>query len=314
MGKRILWIAAGCLVFMFACGNERLTEPEEEKNITERQKEKGNCVIEDVEASINGTNTYFYSGEETVIKYQYTATGTPSVGVMLLCDGVALPFHTSENSIDAVLQKIPLEDGKQKEIDLCFVPYGKKGETVTLEIVDIIDPDYDVTEGEKEDILLDYIHGMRYKVGYISGIYVNLNADGAVCKEQIFEKYSKEKIEYYISGDNEEIYLETESTVNDEQSLWYTVEQGQPLDIHIRYAGNVPEGIVTSLYIDGVLYPGFDGMGYAKCPVEEGNFTDIAGTIDTSGLGKGRHTVFSVCGNIEYNSVVPIRAFVLEVE
>ncbi len=314
MGKRILWIVAGCLLCMSACGNKNLTEPDGEKNAAELQKKKGNCEVEDVEASVNGTNTYFYSGKETVIKYQYMATGTPSVGIMLLCNGIALPFHTSENETDAIIQKIPLEDGKQKEVDLCFIPYGKKGEIATLEIVDIIDPDYDVTEGKKEDILSDYIHGLRYNVGYIAGINVNLNADGAVCEEQIYEKYTKEKIENYISGDNKEIYLETESSVNDEQSLWYTVEQGQPLDIHIRYAGNVPKEIVTSFYVDGKLYPAFDGMGYARCPVEEGYFTDIAGMIDTSGFEKGRHTVFSVCANGEYNATVPVRAFVFEIK
>lgn len=151
-------------------------------------------------------------------------------------------------------------------------------------------------------------------MGYLTDINVNLNADGAVCEEKIYEKYSKEKIENYVSSDEEEILLEAEGTVNDEVSKWYTVEHGQPLDIRVRYRGNVPEGIVTSLYVDGVLYPAFDGMGYAKCPVEAGAYTDIVGVIDTSGLDKGRHTVFSVCGNVAYNDAIPVRAFVLEVK
>lgn len=314
MGKKILWLLAGCLVFLSACGKAEQTVPREEKDVTQTQDEKGKCVLGDTEAAVNGTNTYYYTGEDTVIKYQYRAQGTSSVGIMLLCDGIALPFHTSENETNAIIQKIPLEDGKLKEIDLYFVPYGKKGETATLEIVDIIDPDYDVTEGKKEDILLDYIYGSRYYVNYLTGIYVKLNADGAVCEEEIYEKCTQEKIKNYTSSENEEIVLEAEVTVNDEVSKWYTVEHGQPLDIRIRYTGNVPEGIVSSIYVDGVLYPAFDGMGYAKCPVEEGTYTDIVGMIDTSGLDKGRHTVFGVCGNVEYNEAVPVEAFVLEVK
>ena len=316
MRKKILWLLVGCLVFICACGKEEQTVPGEEKNDTQMLNEKEEYNIKEYGGAVNGTGTYYYTGEETVIKYEYMAKGTGqlSVGIMLLCDGIALPFHTSEDETNAIIQIIPLETGKEKEIELYFVPYGKKGEVASLEIVDIFNADYDVRKGEKEDILSDFIHGLPYEIGYLTDINVNLNADGAVCEEKIYEKYSKEKIENYVSGDEEESLLEAEGTVNDEVSKWYTVEPGQPLDICIRYKGNVPEGIVTSLYVDGVLYSAFEGKGYAKCPVEEGNYTDIVGVIDTSGFDKGRHMVFSVCGNVKYNNVVPVTSFVFEVQ
>lgn len=169
MRKKILWLLVGCLIFICACGKEEQAVPVEEKNDTQMQDQKGKYSVEENGASVNGTGTYYYTGEETVIKYEYMAKGRGplSVGIMLLCDGIALPFHTSEDETNAIIQIIPLETGKQKEIELCFVPYGKKGEVASLEIVDILNADYDVTKGEKEDILLDYIHGGHFRWGIL---------------------------------------------------------------------------------------------------------------------------------------------------
>lgn len=302
---------------------------EEDISTAEPQKEKGNSNLESWAASVKDEKSnYEYNGNDVVIEYEYEADGADSVGIMVLCDGVATPFHTEENKENATLQCVGLEDGVKieegvrKDINLYFTPYGKKGDTVSVKIIDIVDPAYDVTEGEKEDIIKDYQRGMKYQVSYIYGISIAMKADGINYEKDFYQKYSKKAIpdedRYMYSMDEDDGSMEELCVIGrvngeEEQSLWQTVSQGEKLDLDFRYYGSDSENVFTYICIDGELYPAFGGKEYAEFPadkIDDKHYTIVKGTIDTSGLKKGRHTVFAVCGNGQGG----IHPFVLEVE
>lgn len=327
--KRLLYLLI-CFIFIMltvtACKQDNtivqrddvFDNSQEDHNMIETQQGKDDIALKNVEASVKDEKNYYeYNGTDVVIEYRYMADGADSVGIMILCDGIATPFYTKENKVNEILHCIELKNGEQKNIDLCFIPYGKAGENVSVEIVDIIEPDYDVSNGEKEDIINAYIRGQKCKVQYISGICVGMKADGISCDKDFCTEYSQK----LISDEDISLYddyvlqrLNAVGYVNDEQSLWYTVTQGEQLNIDISYFGNAYGSILTSVYIDGKLYPAFEGSEYAECPVDDKHYTQICGTINTSDLEKGRHTVFCVCGNADYNSATPVQSFVIEVK
>lgn len=292
----------------------------EEKN-AEKTDEGSNEGLISVKASVKDEkNFYEYQGDDVVIPYQYMAKGADSVGVMVLCDGIATPFHTKENSKNQIIQTINLDEGSQKEINLCFIPRGKKGKTVSVEIVDIIEPDYDVTEGDSSAIINDYIQGRKYEVKYLSGIYITMKKDGRMEKKSLCKKYTqmiipdKDKKNNSMFDPENLKSLNAIGKINNTQSIWYKTKQGQKLDIEIRYFGKVSGTILTSVFVDGKLYSAFQGEKYVQCPVDEKKYTIVKGQIDTSDLEKGRHTVFGVCGNVAYNDATCIPSFVIEVK
>lgn len=297
--------------------------PQNDGITTESNNENNNNenILKSIETSVKDEKrNYEYNGEDVVIGYQYRAEGLKSVGIMVLCDGIATPFHTDRNGENKILHCIELEDGSRENIDLCFVPYGKDGENVSVEIVDIIHADYDVSVGEKDSIINDFIYGRKYSVNYISGICIAMKEDGAKYGKDFYNEYlqnkisKKDKKDADIYGTDGISQLDAAGKVNGSQSLWYTVSRGEQLDIEISYFGGDFDNILTSVYVDGELYPAFDGNEYAECPVDKDHFTTINGRIETSGLEKGRHTVFSMCGNVEYNKAVPLQSFVIEVK
>ena len=327
----IIGTLTGCKQNSTTTQRDNVFEDTQQEDIStaEPQKEKGNSLMGSWGASVKDEKSHYeYNGDDVVIEYQYEAEGADSVGIMVLCDGVATPFHMEENEENAYLQCVGLENGVEieegvrKDINLYFTPYGKKGDTVSVKIIDIIDPAYDVTEGEKEDIIKDYQRGMKYQVSYIYGISIAMKADGINYEKDFYQKYSKKTIpdedRYMYSMDEDadsmkELYVLGRVNEEDEQSLWQTVSQGEKLDVDFRYYGSASENVFTYICIDGELYPAFGGKEYVEFPadkMDDKHYTIVKGTIDTSGLEKGRHTVFAVCGNGQGG----IHPFVLEVQ
>ncbi len=294
-------------------------ETEASNNTMEMQDEEDDGALKSVEVSVKDEKSHYeYNGTDVVIEYEYKAEGADSVGIMILCDGIATPFHTKDNSENKILHCVKLENGKKKTIDLCFIPYGKSGENVSVEIADIVEPDYDVSNGDKEDIINDFIYGMKYKVQYITGIYVDMKSDGLSYGNDFYSEYSQKQIpddDYFTYSADQLQQLNAIGYINNEQSLWYTVTQGESLELAISYFGNADGDILTSIYVDGRLYPAFGDCEYAQCPVDDDKqYTQIFGTINTANLEKGRHTIFGVCGNTDYNSAMPVLSCVLEVK
>lgn len=90
----------------------------------------------------NGQDDYIYEGEPINIQYQYESEGGRSFGGMVLCDGIAVPFSASLNHEEEYLQII--QKGiliRTVDVDLYVMPVGKTGDVVSIEIVDIIEPD-----------------------------------------------------------------------------------------------------------------------------------------------------------------------------
>lgn len=317
-----------CVLLFTGCRQNKTTtqranvfEDSSEEESTAAPDDESNDELKNVEASVKDEkSSYEYHGDEIEIAYQYMAEGADSVGIMILCDGVATPFHTKENTKNQILQSVALENGKQKDIDLCFTPYGKQGETVSVEIVDIIDSDYDAAQKDQDTVINDLIQGRKYQVKYLSGIHITMKKNGKDCKKNFCEEYSQKVIPDKDKKNNSMFdteslkYLNAIGKVNKKQSVWYTVKQGESLDIDIRYFGSASGNILTSVYVDGKLYPAFHGDDYVQCPVDDKKYTIIKGKIDTSDLAKGRHTVFGVCGNTDYNDATCFPSFVVEVK
>lgn len=106
-----------------------------EAESTATPDDESNDDLKNVEASVKDEkSSYEYYGDEIEIAYQYMAEGADSVGIMILCDGVATPFHTKENTKNQILQSVALENGKRKT--LIFVSYhmANKGKRSVLKL------------------------------------------------------------------------------------------------------------------------------------------------------------------------------------
>lgn len=324
-GRRILFAFSLLSVLcLFGCMNR--VENDMEQNMLEINEDADTLYdiqkdeqFEFVSVNIkDGKTSYSYNGEKVIINYQYTAYEETSFGLMVLCDGIAVPFSTNKTAGDATLQIIPNDNNDTMDVAISFTPLGKKGDTVSIEIVDIVEPDFDVTRLELNGNILPLIYGKKYKVAYISDIWVTMNEDGLENIASISEKNDyielsvEEKKEYNESRDMNSFWAEYK--INEEESILYSVKQGDILEVDITYTGTEGQDVFTSFYIDNELFSVFDKEDYSKCYVDGNHKTIIKGKIDTSNLEEGIHIVYSVCGNIKYGNYNPTKAFIIEVK
>lgn len=283
--------------------------------------------LESISAGVKDEKAYYtFSGDRINIEYQYSAVGPESVGIMVLCDGIAVPFSTDISPEEKLLQIIPdIPSGETIDIVLSFTPIGKKGDDISVEIVDVVEPDFDISALDLTQPLNAFIRGKKYLVNYISGISVTMLSDGLDNEAQISTEYEMAEISDEIIEQNKVMnddgtvsnklnYFSSEWSVENERSLAYSVDKGDVLDISIIYCGTSGQDILTSFYIDNELFPVFDTCGYSKCFADDAHYTAIAGHIDTATLEKGRHICYSVCGNIENSMTIPTAAFIIEVK
>ncbi len=328
LGVMDLMLAVLMVSITFAgCGNSPKNAGKR-NNVFEQNSETGSSQEEEETKAEVSTSVrikgmqkqYVYTGEDVVIPYLYEAMGSESVGIMILCDGIATPFHTQEEPEDKIFQVVSIRAGKEKEIDLHVIPYGKRGDKVCVEVVDVTDPAFDYQNATEQEIHDAFGMGGKYQVRYISGITVSMEKGGLSYNGQIATDYTSRSIKKNQGAvddffDEENIQeLNADGTVQGERSDWYCVKQGDVLDLKIRYYGPDDKKIMTSVYVDGELYPAFRGKEYIQCPIRENEFSIVKGTIDTSALGKGRHVVFGACGSPEYNNTRVFWPFVLEVK
>lgn len=269
--------------------------------------------------------SYEFSGEDISINYEYTAVGSKSFGIIVLCDGIAVPFSTDKQNDSQKLHILPNnEDGKRNDVTISFTPIGKSGDKVSVEIVDIVEPDYNIADIDLDGNIMAFIQGKKYLVNYISGITVNMLSDGIAQDNKFYTKAETKPIPQNVidtsktihddgTVDDQLLNFASEWSVNEKKSLCYKVSQGEKMSIKIRYNGTEGQDIYTSFYIDNELFPVFGGCEYSVCRTDKLHYSEITGTLDTSKLSKGRHICYSVCGNIEYSSTIPTAAFIIEV-
>lgn len=337
--KRILKIITSvCCILLCSCSkNEMLNskrEPINEFPAVSSNNNQENHAEENIEPSVlesisagikDEKSSYIYNGEKVNIEYQYTAVGSKSVGIMVLCDGIATPFSINNIVGEKLLHIIPNDvNGDTLDIRLSFTPIGENGDTISVEIVDIVEPDFDITSLDLNQSLQPLLRGKKYLVNYISGINISMQEAGLekekqICYESDIIEIPEEEIEKnkVINDDgtvsNQLQYFKSDWTVNNDKSLTYSVVQGEKLNVNIRYSGTKGQQILTSFYINNEIFPVFNSCNYSECTVDDKHFTTIKGEIDTGKLEKGRYICYSICGNVENSLTIPTSAFIIEV-
>lgn len=269
---------------------------------------------------------YIYDGNAVHLEFQYEALGSKSFGIMILCDGIAVPFTTGEDSTERYLHILPTaENGACKDVDLYFTPIGKKGDLVSVETVDIVEPDFDISQIDDSNIFNPWVYGKKYWVRCSSGINVDMKQDGKERNVSISEDFTTEDIPQALiessitvredgTVDNELEYFHSDGYVNGSKSGWLSVDQGEKVEIKITYYGTKGQDIYTGVYLNRELYPVFDGHEYSKAYIDAEHYTTILGEIDTSKLEKGKYICYGVYGNVIGAGSSAFESFILEVK
>lgn len=272
-------------------------------------------------------HSFVYNGSDIAIPYQYSIDGAKSFGIMVLCDGIPTNFSTDIDTEKKQMHIIQNQNQDEKmDIPLYVTPIGKKDETISIQIIDIIEPDFDFSKKEISELVKYLVSARKFEVGYINGITVKMESDGSVFSE---EKYTisetadipKEIIdENIIINENGNVqdklaWLHCDWLINGEQSLIYSLVQGEKLEVSMQYYGTAGKDITTFFLIDNKPFPTFENKIYSQCFVDKKHYTNIKAEIDTSEMEKGIHICYSVAGIDQLNNMCsPTAAFIIEVK
>ncbi|MBQ8905214.1 MAG: hypothetical protein IJY85_02470 [Ruminococcus sp.] len=307
-----------------------LEQLEQVESETESQAESQTDVsaLWGADAQVTSGAAYIYRGEPVKISYEYSIEGeAQSFGLMVLCDGIAVPFATDQNEGASVLQIVPNQIGETVSVDLFVTPIGQEGDWVSVQIVDIIEPDFDIhtLNLDTEDaapVVQALVYGRRYDVNSIAGLSITMEKDGISSETTISEAVEIEEIPQNVIEANKEI--KEDGTVTNQLSffkattetfsLLYQLEKGEILPLDFTLSGTEGQDVFVSFYLNNEIYSVFDGCEYVRCHVDQTHYTKVHGELDTSELEVGRYICYTVCGNVEYNMHTdPISAFILEV-
>lgn len=319
--KRFVCISmVGCICLLAGCGQAGQADSKKRENVfdqtsgsSETDKEKAGYIT-GTSVNVQGQKTnYEYNGEAVTIPYQYKVEGSDmNLGLLILCDGICTPFSIGDGASQMV-NIVPLDAEEQTDIPLTFTPIGKKGDTVNVEVIDIVNPDALKESLKDEEVMDEMIKGVKGKVSAISGLRVAMHSDGNALNDTKDGNYTIQEISKKEKETKEMEGFHCESDINGENSVLYKVKQGEKVDISITYWGEDVASLHTLILVDNTIFPAFDMKNYNECKLEKGKKTKLKAQIDTSGLKKGRHLCYSVCGDINYMTEPPTRAFVLEV-
>ncbi len=311
---------------------EPMTEPEETQVPTEQETSASVVPVTDIAVNVTTGGSYTYRGEPITIGYEYAAVGTTSFGLMVLCDGVAVPFSTNVSTSQKKVHIIPKTTAFETvSVELYITPIGKNGQYAELQIVDIVQPDFDPYSVplDYEDELLEFtrtmVWGQRFCAYSTGGMVVAMRADGlsvedSISEVSVTEIIPEEDIEANTVTDefgnttNQLQYFHADGTVNGLETIICTVKQGETVPIEITYSGTEGTEICTSFWLDHALYPVFDGCVYNQCFVDDTHYTTIYGELDTSALAPGRYICYTICGSLTFNNYTSPTRFVLVVE
>ena len=319
--KRFVCISmVGCICLLAGCGQAGQADSKKRENVfdqtsgsSETDKEKDGYIT-GTSVNVQGQKTnYEYNGEAVTIPYQYKVEGSDmNLGLLVLCDGICTPFSVGDGT-PKLLNEISLNAEEQTDIPLTFIPIGKKGDTVNVEVIDIVDPDAIEESLKDEEVMNEMIQGVKGKVSAISGIRVAMHSDGNALNDTKDGNYTIQEFSKKEKETKDMEGFHCESDINGQDSVLYKVKQGEKIDITITYWGEDVASLHTAFFVDNTVFPAFDTKNYNECKLEKGKKTVLKAEIDTSDLKKGRHLCYSVCGDIDYMTEPPTRAFVLEV-
>jgi hypothetical protein len=295
--------------------------------------------LESVKAGVRNQKTaYTYQGSPLILEYNYSAIGAKSVGFVILCDGFSVPYSTNFSTEEKLMHIIPHKgDGVKFDVDFKITPIGKKGDKVSIEVVDIVEPDYDISQldlnTEDGSGIQPITFGKRFFHAYTTQITIDMQANGLENNNTISNKYTQteippEDIESYLSENddgtftNQLDFLQASGTITgpdgDKNKLSQIVKKGDKINLEFQYCGTNGLGtdkIVTSFYLNNEIYPIFEGKNYAECEIDKQNYSLVTGELDTANLEKGRYICYALSGNDNTNFMANnLHTFVIEVE
>ena len=282
--------------------------------------------VVDVGVDFEGGQTHYtYDGEPVRIPYMYRMVGgknSDSVGLIVLCNGFPVnSWMEGESEQDGRLFHIadvhcdPDDPEDYTTIPLYFVPEGKKGDLVKVQIYDYYDANYDPDQTERELLTYYVVFGTKYLTRCVGMVNIDMEQDGLSTEHEVFEEYTREDLPYnLLSKARDSLSFYSESKCYGNKGWGYLgVKQGEILDLDLRYYGVDCKEQITAVYVDGELYPAFDGKYFSKCDIVPEEFTCIQGQIDTSDLSIGRHFIFSSLGYQDMMNSPAFSTFLLEV-
>ncbi len=308
---------------------ESMTEPEETQAPTEAAISEGVIPVTDISVNVTTGGSYTYTGEPITIGYEYAAVGTTSFGLMVLCDGVAVPFSTNVSTAQKKVHTIPKTTAFETvSVELYITPIGQNGRYAELQIVDIVQPDFDpasVALDGTTEFVQAMVRGQRFRAFSTGGIVVALRADGLSVEDSISEVSVTEIIpeediaantttDEYGNSVNQLQYFHANGTVDGVDQLLCIAKQGETVPIEITYSGTEGAEICTSFWLDHELYPIFNGCSYNQCFVDDAHYTTIHGELDTNDLAPGRYICYTICGSLAFNNYTSPTRFVLVVQ
>ena len=272
-----------------------------------------------------GQMHYTYDGTPVRIPYMYRVVGgknSDSVGLIVLCNGFPVKsWLEGETEQDAKLFQVaevhcdPDDPEDFTMIPLYFIPEGKQGELVKVQIYDYCDANFDPDQTEQKLLTYFVVGGCKYRTRCVGMVDVYMQQDGLGAEHDVYEEYTHEELTYVLldkAKRNSSFY--NESKCNGKKGWGYLgVKQGEVLDFDLRYFGVDCKDQITSIYVDGELYPAFEGKYYSRCDISREEFTCIRARIDTSDLSVGRHFVFSSLGYQDMMNSPAFDTFCLEV-
>ena len=283
-----------------------------DSNMNDLEREKG--YISSVSVGVRNEKKYYeYKGDRITIPYQYCVEGCDmKLGIMILCDGICTPFSV-ENKEPSIVNVISVKEKQQTDIPLSFIPKGCKGETVKVQILDIVDPMFSGEGMDNDEILRQMERGLKGRVKGISGIEVFMKCDGDTSNESKANGFMNEEFSETDKKEKDLKSFHCDSKINGKNKVLYTVNQGEKINIEVTYWGEEIQGLYTVFLVDNCVFPAFEGKKYHESQVSNKNKTLIKAVLDTSKLNKGKHICYSVCGYVDYITEPPTDAFILDV-
>ena len=275
----------------------------------------------------NSPATYAYDGSPITVTYLFSADGCPAVGFMVFCDGQPVPYHTPDEPEDRLIHTAPITvPNQQEEINLILTPAGRKGDHVTLQVCDIVDPLYDLEKLNTNDSqFLQMIRGQKGRLAYGWPATVNMYADGIAPETDRSANYTRSPIPTDVlrsmeyQSDNGTTHseienLRSECTVEGMLiSVYYALGKDDSLTMHLRlYGGNQPE-VSVHLMMNWEPAPVFDGKTVIRVPVSEDQYTDFDLVLDASQIPAGRYLCSLVITPTENLILSPHPAFVVDI-
>jgi|GEM_PF-6250850 hypothetical protein len=253
--------------------------------LANRSKEVKNGGGVSIGIPTNATS-YVYRGEQLEIPYKLTGSGVGSVsGMLLLVDGIAQPYQVKMNGKtlskeEEYMHVFNVADTGEADFSFVFTPVkGKKGDNLTLNFVQVINPDYQPKD--------------ESYVGYdFSGMSTSSNP---VTIE--FQEDSTIKTKYLAYQGSWTSEVKPGEVLSGKTDAGYVVAKNGVANFIISIKGEKEGKYRTVLYINNKPVK-IEQKDYLECTVKSGESDTCNIPLDISNYGR-INTVYAITTLVE---------------